>query len=114
VVCLNLNINRFKCISDMLPDRVQAVYEIRYSQELRSLKPSRNAKTLSRSSDDFFLWPACEFFFDCTYNCSNLFYLFGSEGVKQSKVRRGKNLVHARIRCVNRVAIKNEMRILVI
>ena len=30
VVCLNLNINRSKCIFDMLPDRMQAVDEIRY------------------------------------------------------------------------------------
>jgi hypothetical protein len=82
VVCLNLNISRSKCISDMLPDGMQAVDEIRYSHGLRSFKTSRNAKTLSRSSDDFFLWPACEFVFDCTYNCSDLFYLLGSEGVK--------------------------------
>lgn len=65
-----------------LPAKMQALDEIRYSQDLRSLKTSRNEKTLSRGSDDFFLWPACEFVFDCTYNCSGLFYLFGNEGVK--------------------------------
>lgn len=82
MVCLNLNINRSKCISDVLQARMQAVDEMRYSQELRSFKTSRNAKTLSRGSDDFFLWPACEFVFDFVYLCSDLFYLFGSEGVK--------------------------------
>jgi hypothetical protein len=38
VVCLNLNISRSKCIPDMLPARMQAADEIRYSQELRSFK----------------------------------------------------------------------------
>jgi len=109
-----MNISRSKCISDMLPARMQAADEIRYSQELRSFKTSRYAKTLSRSRDDFFLCSACEFVCDCTYNCSDLYYLFGSESVKWVKVRRRKSLVHARIRCVNKVVIKNEMRVLVI
>jgi hypothetical protein len=108
VVCLNLNISRSKCFSDMLPARMQAADEIRYSQELRSFKTSCNAKTLSRSRDDFFLCSFLEFVCDCIYNCSDLYYLFGSEGVKWVKVRRGKNLIHARIRCVNKVVIRIE------
>lgn len=61
---------------------LQVVDEMWHSQDLRSFKTSRNAKTLSRSSDDFLLWRACEFVFDCTCNNSDLFYLFGNECVE--------------------------------
>jgi hypothetical protein len=61
---------------------LQVVDEMRHSQELRSFKTSRNAKTLGRCSDDFLLRRACEFVFDCTYNNSDLLYLFGNECVE--------------------------------
>ena len=83
MVYLNLNVTRYKCILKCCgTDRLQAVDEIRYSQELPTFKLSHNAKTLSRSCEVFSQWPACEFVFDCTFSYSDLSYIFGSEGVK--------------------------------